>query len=172
MRTFCGEMNELASKLFKTFFRSKKSFQSSELEFVEVSSKTENFRNLGWILDAKISKIWNPCSNGFSAASKSAQPNFHVIRLCNFFPIATAFFDFIFGTYIYMTIGVLCSKIRIFVKNKHFYMFSIDFTTLGVKNCQFPCCAQHKAVMHQKITRFHLNLDQNLSKNIEKNNNV
>ena len=37
-------MNELASKLFKTFFRSKKSFLSSELEFVEVSSKMENFR--------------------------------------------------------------------------------------------------------------------------------
>ena len=51
--TFCGEMDELASKLFKTFFRSKKSFLSSELEFVEVSSKMENFRkfpDLGMVL--------------------------------------------------------------------------------------------------------------------------
>ena len=50
---FCGEMDELASKLFKTFFRSKKSFLSSELEFVEVSSKMENFRkfpDLGMVL--------------------------------------------------------------------------------------------------------------------------
>ena len=37
--TFCGEMDELASKLFKTFFRSKKSFLSSENELVEVISK-------------------------------------------------------------------------------------------------------------------------------------
>ena len=34
-------MNELASKLFKTFFRSKKSFLSSENELVEVASKID-----------------------------------------------------------------------------------------------------------------------------------
>ena len=37
-------MNELASKLFKTFFRSKKSFLSSELELVKVASKTDFFK--------------------------------------------------------------------------------------------------------------------------------
>ena len=37
-------MNELASKLFKTFFRSKKSFLSSELELVKVASKTYFFK--------------------------------------------------------------------------------------------------------------------------------
>ena len=37
----CPEMNELASKLFKTFFRSKKSFLSSENELVEVTSKMD-----------------------------------------------------------------------------------------------------------------------------------
>ena len=39
--TFTGEMNELASKLFKTFSRSKKSFLSSENELVEVTSKID-----------------------------------------------------------------------------------------------------------------------------------
>ena len=36
-------MNELASKLFKTFFRSKKYFLSSENELVEVTSKMNIF---------------------------------------------------------------------------------------------------------------------------------
>ena len=40
--TSLREMNELASKLFKTFFRSKKSFLSSEIELVEVSEISEN----------------------------------------------------------------------------------------------------------------------------------
>ena len=44
MTTFCGEMDELASKLFKTFFQSKKSFLSSENELVEVASKMDIFR--------------------------------------------------------------------------------------------------------------------------------
>ena len=36
-------MNELASKLFKTFFRYKKSFLRKKLELVKVTSKTEIF---------------------------------------------------------------------------------------------------------------------------------
>ena len=39
-------MNELASKLFKTFFQSKKYFLSSENELVEVTSKTHIFEIL------------------------------------------------------------------------------------------------------------------------------
>ena len=38
---FCGEMDELTSKLFKTFFRSKKYFLGSENELVEVISKID-----------------------------------------------------------------------------------------------------------------------------------
>ena len=34
-------MNELDSKLFKTFFRSKKSFLRKKLELVKVTNKTE-----------------------------------------------------------------------------------------------------------------------------------
>ena len=46
--TFPREMNELASKLFKTFLRSKKSFLSSELESVEVTSKIKKSQDFLW----------------------------------------------------------------------------------------------------------------------------
>ena len=68
MTTFCGEMNVLASKLFKTFFRSKKSFLSSENELVEVTSKMN-------ILDGfHAPKSSNPmilCENLYMSQPKS-----------------------------------------------------------------------------------------------------
>ena len=38
-------MNELASKLFRTFFRSKKYLKTKKLEMFKVISKLENFRD-------------------------------------------------------------------------------------------------------------------------------
>ena len=62
MIEFCGEMNELASKLVRTFFRSKKYLKTKKLEMFKVISKFGNFREFDENLRGNPSKSSEMCS--------------------------------------------------------------------------------------------------------------
>ena len=51
MTSFCGEMNELSSKLFKTFFRSEKSFKTKKLWSLKIC--------MGRFFSKKYLEIWS-----------------------------------------------------------------------------------------------------------------
>ena len=122
-------MNELASKLFKTFFRSKKSFLSSELELVKVASKTDFFKIFNQF------SIQNPngslilCSNSLIWTANLWVPPKKCQQFCAIFcTLLNTSFRLHIRFYISLVV-FLCPKIR----NFDFFMGNMIFTTIFAK---------------------------------------
>ena len=108
-------MNELASQLFKTFFRSKKYFLRKKLELGKVISKTENFRgnliDFGEVLMIKCPKL----RHRWHSPDISNTQNFKCCEFCAIF-FGCAYWSPELDIWFRMTLlGLMWPEIRIFL---------------------------------------------------------
>ena len=128
-------MNELTSKLFKTFFRSKKYFLRKKLELGKVISKTENFR--GNLIDFE-EVLMIKCPKLRHRWHSPDIPNTQHLKCFNFCAIFFGCADWFPELYIWLCmtlLGLMWPEIRIF----NDFTYKTDFLMcFGAQCCQIP----------------------------------